>query len=183
MPIFNVSIPDRPLTNIACICTRTRDSTLQRCFYERYITTVSVEHILINLAVTGYVIIGTEVIEFTLTRMVIFGGDQSGRKYIHQHSLNRHVTRNHTDHPVFDCGQCERSFARSGNLEKHKRICSGGTVVVPVSAPTAKKRRIAPEFKLRKTCKSLGGAVEQFTVNMKETRHLSALKKAMFSCM
>ena len=31
---------------------------------------------------------------------------------------------------------------------------------------------VAPEFKLRNTRKSLGGDVEQFTVNMKEARHL-----------
>ena len=113
--------------------------------------------------------------------MVNFTCDQCGRKYIHQRSLDRHVTRNHTDHPDFGCGQCERSFARSGNLVKHKQTCTGGTVVVPVAVPAAKKRRIgvAPELKLRKTRKSLGGAVEQFTVSMKETRHLSALKKTI----
>ena len=32
---------------------------------------------------------------------------------------------------------------------------------------------------MQKTPKSLGGAVEQFTVNMKEANHLSALKKAI----
>ena len=32
---------------------------------------------------------------------------------------------------------------------------------------------------LRKTRKSLGGAVEQFTVNMKKANHLSTLKKAI----
>ena len=32
---------------------------------------------------------------------------------------------------------------------------------------------------MRKTHESLGGAVEQFAVNMKEVRHLSALKKAI----
>ena len=73
--------------------------------------------------------------------------------------MDRHVRRTHTDHPIFDCGQCERSFA----------------------VPAAKKRRIGidAEFKLRRTRKSLGGAVEQFTVNMKEARHLSALKEAI----
>ena len=95
--------------------------------------------------------------------------------------MDRHVTRNHTDHPIFDCGQCERSFARSGNLEKHKRTCTGGDVVVPVAAPATKKRRIAvsPEFKLRKPRNSLGGATAQFTVNMKEARYLSALTEAI----
>ena len=94
--------------------------------------------------------------------------DHWGRKHMHQRSLGRHVTRNHNDHPVFGCGQCERSFARFSNLEKHKRSCTGGTVVVPVAAPAAKKRRIsvALEFKLRKTRELLEGAVEQFTVNI-----------------
>ena len=63
-------------------------------------------------------------------------------------------------------------------MEKHKRTCTGGKVAVPVAAPAAKKRRVgvAPEFKLRKTRKSIGGAVEQFTVNMKEANHLSEMK-------
>ena len=80
------------------------------------------------------------------------------------------VTRNHTAHPLFSCNQCERSFARSGNLKKHKQTCTGGRVAVPDAAPAAKKRRIgvASEFKLRKSSK-------QFTVNLKESRHLSAL--------
>ena len=95
-----------------------------------------------------------------------------------RHGLQRHVTRSHTDHPVFSYNQCAGSFARSDNLEKHKRSCTGGQVVA-VAVPAAKKRRIgvAPEFKLRKTRKSLGGVIEQITVNMKEARHLSKLKE------
>ena len=90
--------------------------------------------------------------------MVNFTCDQCGRKYIYRRSSDRHVRRNHTAHPVFGCDQCEESFARSSNLEKHKWTCTGG----PVAAPAAKKRCIgvASEFKLRKTRKSLGGAVE-----------------------
>ena len=94
---------------------------------------------------------------------------------MYRRSLARHVRRNHTDHPVFDCNQCDRSFARPDNLEKHTRNCTGGQV--PVAAPAAKKKRIASEFKLQKTRKSLGVDVEQFTVNMKEVNHLSPLKK------
>ena len=93
-----------------------------------------------------------------------------------------YVARNHTDHPIFDCNQCGKSFARSGNLEKHKRSYTGdavAAVAVPVAAPTDKKGRIASEFKLRKTHKSLGGDVEQFPVNMKGARHLSILKEAI----
>ena len=59
---------------------------------------------------------------------------------MHRRNLHRHGTRNHTDHSVFGCGQCERSFARSANLEKHKRTCTGGQVTVAV--PAAKKRRV-----------------------------------------
>ena len=63
---------------------------------------------------------------------------------------------------------------------EHKRTYTGARVAVPVAAPAAKKRcaGVAPEFKLQKTHKSLGGAVEQFIVNMKEVKHLSILKKA-----
>ena len=74
-----------------------------------------------------------------------------------------------------------RSLARSSNLW----TCTRGRVaVVPVAAPAAKKRCIgvAREFKLRKTRKSLGGAVEQLTVNMKEANNLSALKKVIAVC-
>ena len=109
--------------------------------------------------------------------MVNFTCDRCGRKYIYRRNLDRHVRRNHTAHPVFGCDQCERSFARSSNLEKHKRTCTGGQV----AAPATKKRCISvfPELKLRKTHKSLGGAAEQFTVNMKEAKNLSAMKKAI----
>ena len=60
---------------------------------------------------------------------------------MYRRSSNRHVRINHTDHPIFDCNQCGKSFARSGNLEKHKRICTGddvAAVAVPVAAPAAK---------------------------------------------
>ena len=80
---------------------------------------------------------------------------------------------------MFACNQCERSFARSANLEKHKRTCTGGQVAVAV--PAAKKRRVdvATKFKLQKTRTSLDGAVDQFTVNMKEAYHLSPMKEAI----
>ena len=75
---------------------------------------------------------------------------------------------------------------------RKKRTCTGGQV--PVATPAAKKQHIggavpvasaakkrcnASEFKSQKTCRSFGGAVEQFTLNMKEVNHLSALKKAI----
>ena len=107
--------------------------------------------------------------------MVNFTCDQCGRKYIYRHGLDRHARRNHAAHPFFSCDQCERLFTRSNNLEKHKRTYTGGQVAVPVAAPAAKKRYtgVAPEFQL------LGGVVEEFTVNMKEAKHLSPLKKAI----
>ena len=42
--------------------------------------------------------------------------------YKYRRGLGRHVRKNHTAHPVFSCNQCERSFARSNNLEKHKLL-------------------------------------------------------------
>ena len=97
---------------------------------------------------------------------------------MHRRRVDRHVSRNHTDNPVFSCNQCERMFARSDNLEKHKRTCVAGRV----TAPAVKRRRIngvTPECVLRRTRRSLGGAVEQFTVDMKESKHLSALQRAI----
>ena len=100
--------------------------------------------------------------------MVNFTCDQCGCKYIYRLALDRDVRRNHTAYPVFSCDQCDRLLTRSNNLEKHKRACTGVYVAVvpdtgPAAAPAAKKRCIGdiPEFKLRKTRKSLGGAVEQ----------------------
>ena len=52
-----------------------------------------------------------------------------------QRGLTRHVRRNHTEHPVFDCSQCGRSFARHGNLEKHRRNCT-------CCSPAAKRQRV-----------------------------------------
>ena len=76
--------------------------------------------------------------------------------YIYCRSLDLHVRRNHTAYPVSSCDQCERLFARSNNLEKHKQTCTGARVAVPVAAPAAKKRCIGDiPIKLRKTCKSL----------------------------
>ena len=86
---------------------------------------------------------------------------------MHRRSLNRHVKKNHADHPVFSCNQCEKTFAQSGNLMKHKRTCVGGRVTAPVAdiAPAVKRRRnsgVVQEFKVRRTRISLGGAVEHF---------------------
>ena len=109
-----------------------------------------------------------------------FSCDQCCRTYIHRRNLDRHVCRNYTAHPAFRCTQCEKSFARSYHLEMHKRTCVGGRVTA--AAPAAKKRRITgvtPEFVVRKTLRSLGGAVELFTVDMKEAKHLSALQGAI----
>ena len=53
---------------------------------------------------------------------------------MYRRGMDRHVARNHTDQPVIECNQCDRSFARSGNLEKHKRTCTGGQVGVVAPA-------------------------------------------------
>ena len=90
------------------------------------------------------------------------------------------MSRNHTDNPILDCNQCGKSYARPGSLELHKRTCVGGRE--SVVAPAAKRRRtgdVAQEFEVRRTRKSLGGVVEQFTIDTKEAKHLSALKKAV----
>ena len=112
--------------------------------------------------------------------MVNFTCDQCERKYIYiyiyRRNLDHHVRRNHATHPVFDF-ECERSFARSTHLEKHKRTCTQVAIV-----PAAKRCDVDSEFKLRKTRKSLGGDVEQYTVNMKEAKNLSALQKAIAVC-
>ena len=58
-----------------------------------------------------------------------------------------------------------------------RRRCTASVV-----APAANRcciSGVALEFKVRRTRKSLGGAVEQFTIDMKEAKHLSALKKAV----
>ena len=82
-----------------------------------------------------------------------FKCDQCGRVYMHRRSLDRHVSRNHIDNPTFNCKQCGKSYARSGNA---------GDVV--------------SEFVVRKTRKSLRGKAEMFTVDMKGANHLSALQ-------
>ena len=71
-------------------------------------------------------------------------------------SLARHVKRNHTDHPVFDCSQCGRSFTIPGNLEKHKRNCTGGAPAakrqcVPVAVPVA-TTTTAPDSQITWRC-------------------------------
>ena len=107
-----------------------------------------------------------------------FKCDQCGCLYMHLRNLDRHASRNHTDNPTFNCNQCGKSYARSGNLEMHKRTCTRPTA----AAPAVKRRRtgdVVPDFTVRKTRKSLGGAAEMFAVNMKEANHLSALEESV----
>ena len=68
-------------------------------------------------------------------------------------------------------------------MENHRRNCTGGApaakrqrvpVTVPVAVPVA-----VPGFVLRETCRSLGGVVKQFTVDMMAVSNLSPLKTAM----
>ena len=83
-----------------------------------------------------------------VVKVVNFTCDQCGRVYMFRRVLDRHVRRNHTDHPVFDCSQYGRSFIRHGNSEKHERNCTRGVpaakrqcVAVPVAGQAG-----APEF-------------------------------------
>ena len=94
-------------------------------------------------------------------------------------SLDRHVVRNHTDNPVFNCDQCGKSYSRSGNLEMHKRTCIG-----PIVAPAPKRRCTAsavPEFTVRRKKRSLGGTSEMYEVDMKLSDNLTAPQAAVTS--
>ena len=90
--------------------------------------------------------------------------------------MERHVVRNHT---ALNYDQCGRSYSRSGNLEMHKRTCTGSIV-----APAPKRRRTAPavpEFKARRKKTALGGTSEIYEVDMKESDNLTALQAAVTS--
>ena len=109
-----------------------------------------------------------------------FKCDQCEYLFMPRRNLDRHVARNHTANPTFNCDQCGKSYTVSGNLEMHKRTCTGPTA----AAPAAKRRRtgdVVPEFTGRKTRKSLGSASEMYAVNMKEANHLLALQVAVSS--
>ena len=76
--------------------------------------------------------------------------DQCRYLFTEHRSLDRHVARNHADNPTFDCDQCGKLYSRSGNLEMHKRTCTGPTVDV---APAAKRHHTAaapPEFAVQR---------------------------------
>ena len=108
-----------------------------------------------------------------------FKGDQCGYLFTVRRSLDRHVAKNHTDNPAFNCDQCGRSYSRSGNLEMHKRTCTG-----PIVAPAPKKRRTAsaiPEFTVRREKGALVGTSEMYEMDMKESDNLSALQTAVTS--
>ena len=108
-----------------------------------------------------------------------FKCDQCGYLFTERRSLDRHVVRNHTDNPAFNCDQCGRSYSRSGNVEMHKRTCTG-----PIVAPATKRRRTAssvPEFTVRRKKRGLGGTSEMYEVDMKESDNLAALQTAVTS--
>ena len=108
-----------------------------------------------------------------------FKFDQCGYLFTERRSLDRHVARNHTDNPAFNCDQCGRSYSRSGNLEMHKRTCTG-----PIVAPAPKRRRTAsavPEFTVRRKKRALGGTSEMYEVDMKDSDNLTALQAAVTS--
>ena len=94
-------------------------------------------------------------------------------------SLDRHVARNHTDNPAFNCDECGRSYSRSGNMEMRKRTCTG-----PIVAPAPKRRRTAsavPEFIVRRKKRALGGTSEIYEVEMKKSDNLTALQAVVTS--
>ena len=99
--------------------------------------------------------------------------------FTERRSLERHVERNHTDNPAFNGDQCGRSYSRSGNLEMHKRTCTG-----PIVAPAPKRRRSAsavPEFTVRRKKRALGCTSEMYEVDMKESDNLTALQAVVTS--
>ena len=108
-----------------------------------------------------------------------FKCDQCGYLFTERRSLDRHAARNHTDSPAFNCNQCGKSYSMSGNLEMHKRTCTG-----PIVAPAPKRRRTAsdvPEFTVRRKKRALGGTSEMYEVDMKESDNLTALQAAVTS--
>ena len=100
-----------------------------------------------------------------------------GRLYLQKRYLNQHIRSSHMNQKTSSCNKCGKSFIRSTRLKKHRRTCTGApAVVVPTAAG------IAPEilqFKLQKTCEALEGNVQQFTVDMKEEKSISTLKKSI----
>ena len=92
--------------------------------------------------------------------------------------MGSHHPRNSSSSELVTVGKKELVI-----LGKKELVILGKKELVILASPAAKKRCIghgvASEFKLRKTRKSLGGAVEPFTVKMKEVKHLYKLKKAI----
>ena len=74
-------------------------------------------------------------------------------------------------------------ISRSDNLQRHMRTCASSFFFftnVPAPATTVRSRPTGKLlFTLQQIRRALAGAVEQFTVNMKEATRLSTLKKAM----
>ena len=115
-------------------------------------------------------------------RMASFTCSHCGRWYRHEKSLKRHIRSSHTSQPPSSRDQCGRSFSRAENLRKHMRNCTGRGVATSLPAATtvpapAVEPRSRLQFKLQKIREALEGNVQQFTVNMKEAKSLSTLKK------
>ena len=101
--------------------------------------------------------------------MASFTNSHCGRWYRHGKDLKIHVMSGHVNLPLFSCDQT------------HLGNCTGRGVGV---APAAKKlcTGAAPErlqFKLQNSREALEGNIQQFTVNMKEAKCLSTLRKAI----
>ena len=90
--------------------------------------------------------------------------------YHHQRGLERHVRSSHTSQPKSSYDQCGKSFARSDNLHRHMRTCTGRGVTTAVAAVTTTVPTPATTARPRPTGKVL------FTLQQKR---LSTLRKAM----
>ena len=121
------------------------------------------------------------------SRKASFICSHCGWLYLQKRYLNQHIRSSNMNQKISGCNKRGKSFTRSTDLQKSRRTCIGSpAVVVPkVAAPAAKRRRTGHgvaerlQFKLEKTRESLEGNVHQFTVDMKEAKSLSTLKKTI----